>query len=500
MALILATMILISLLTYLIQGWVFKSNTFGNKLPPGPKGFPIIGSLHLLSKLIHRDLHHLSQRYGPIMYMQLGRVHAIVVSSPRAAELFLKTHDLDFPSRPLTKTSNQISYGRKGIAFSQYDSHWRNMRKMCTLELFSFLKINSFSSMRKQEVRLLVDDLQEAAENRVAVDLSSKISCLIVDIMCLMVVGRKYRDKELDAKGFKAVIQEATRLAAAPNLGDFFPFIARLDLQGLCRRAKSVGDVFDGFLEKIVEEHVVSKNDKNKDFVDVMLDLMGSRENDYQIDCSTIKAMILDLLIAAVDSSTTIINWALPELIKHPHIMKKMQEELEKVVGLNRMVEESDLNNLKYLEMVIKETFRMHPPIPLIPRESIQDCMVNGYHIPNKSRLVINAWAIGRDARTWLDPDEFIPERFVDEQVDMKGKDFKLIPFGYGRRGCPGTQLALTTVRLVVAQLVHCFDWELPNGMMQAELDMTEEFGLTCPRAQNLVLIPRYRLNNANLN
>ena len=180
--------------------------------------------------------------------------------------------------------------------------------------------------------------------------------------------------------------------------------------------------------------------------------------------------------------------------------MKKMQEELEKVVGLNRMVEESDLNNLKYLEMVIKETFRMHPPIPLIPRESIQDCMVNGYHIPNKSRLVINAWAIGRDARTWLDPDEFIPERFVDEQVDMKGKDFKLIPFGYGRRGCPGTQLALTTVRLVVAQLVHCFDWELPNGMMQAELDMTEEFGLTCPRAQNLVLIPRYRLNNANLN
>ena len=149
MAWILATIILISLLTYLIQGWLFKSNTFGNKLPPGPKGFPIIGSLHLLSKLIHRDLHHLSQRYGPIMYMQLGRVDAIVVSSPRAAELFLKTHELDFPSRPLTKTSDQISYGRKGIIFAQYDSHWRNMRKMCTLELFSFLKINSFSSMRK---------------------------------------------------------------------------------------------------------------------------------------------------------------------------------------------------------------------------------------------------------------------------------------------------------------------------------------------------------------
>lgn len=203
-----------------------------------------------------------------------------------------------------------------------------------------------------------------------------------------------------------------------------------------------------------------------------------------------------DLVLAGVDSSVTAINWVLPELIKHPHVMKKVQEELQKVVGLNRKVEESDLNHLQYLEMVIKEIFRMHPPIPLLPRESIEDCNINGYHIPKKSRIVINAWAIGRDPSTWVDPHKFNPDRFLDVKikVDMKGSDFQLIPFGYGRRGCPGMQLALIVVRLVVAQLVHCFDWKLQNGMNQGDLDMAEEYGLTCPRSQKLMIMSIYRL------
>lgn len=195
-----------------------------------------------------------------------------------------------------------------------------------------------------------------------------------------------------------------------------------------------------------------------------------------------------------MDSTTTTINWMLSELIKNPHIMKKLQEELEKVVGLNRMVEESDLSNLKYLEMVIKESLRMHPPVPLIPRECIQDCNINGYHIPEKSRIVINAWAIGRDPNTWVDPHKFDPERFLESEVDVKGRDFELIPFGSGRRGCVGIQLALVVVRLVVAQLVHCFDLKPPNGMSPLELDMTEILGLICPRAQNLKVVPIFRL------
>ena len=197
-----------------------------------------------------------------------------------------------------------------------------------------------------------------------------------------------------------------------------------------------------------------------------------------------------------MDTSATTVGWAMSELIRHPHIMKKMQDELEKVVGLNRLVEESDLKNLEYSEMVVKEILRLHPPAPLlVPHESVEDCTVDDFHIPKKSRIIVNAWAIGRDPSAWIDPEKFIPDRFIGSQVDVKGKNFQLIPFGAGRRSCPGMQLGLIMVNLLLAQLVHCFDWELPNGMTPSELDMTEKFGLTCPRARDLMIVPSYRLN-----
>ncbi|XP_022978478.1 cytochrome P450 CYP736A12-like [Cucurbita maxima] len=469
-----------------------------NQLPPGPRGLPILGSLHLLGKLPHRDLRALSQKYGSIMYMRLGLVPTIVVSSPQAAELFLKTHDIVFASRPFVQASKYMSYGQKNLAFAPYGSYWRNMRKMCTLELLSNVKVNSFRSMRREELGLLVDYLRDAAKNRAVVNLSSKVCGVITDMTCLMVFGKKYADQEFDERGFKSVIQEAMHLAATPNMGDFIPQIAALDLQGLDRRSKAISKIFDGFLERIVDDHLESKHEnKTKDFVDVMLDIMNSKETEYQIERSNIKAIILDMLVAAMDTSSTTIGWAIPELIRHPHVMKKMQDELEKVVGFDKKVEESDLDQLEYLDMVVKEIFRLHPPAPLlIPHESLEDCAINGFHIPKKSRIIVNGWAIGRDPDVWIDPEKFFPERFIGSQIEMRGRDFELIPFGSGRRGCPGLQLGLTIVRLVIAQLVHCFDWELPNGMSPDELDMTEKFGLTCPKSVDLMVTPIYRLNN----
>jgi cytochrome P450 len=201
------------------------------------------------------------------------------------------------------------------------------------------------------------------------------------------------------------------------------------------------------------------------------------------------------MLAGSMDTSATVIEWALSELMKHPRVMKKVQKELEDVVGLERMVEESDLDSLEYLDMVLKETFRLHPIAPLLlPHLAMEDCTVNGLHIPQNSRVIINVWAIGRDPSVWSDAEKFFPERFVGSNIDVRGRDFQLIPFGSGRRGCPGMQLGLTVVRLVVAQLVHCFDWELPDNMLPTELDMTEEFGLTTPRAKHLLAFPTYRL------
>ncbi|KAF5480779.1 hypothetical protein F2P56_001495 [Juglans regia] len=493
------TILSLILLAYLLQEyWVWKSRNKNRKLPPGPRGFPILGNLHMLGEFPHQDLHRLAKKHGPIMYLQLGLVPVIVVSSPEAAELFLKTHDLVFASRPPHEAAKLISYEQKNLSFSPYGSYWRNVRKMCTLELLSNLKINSFKSMRKQELGSLVKFLQEAAANFAEVDLSAKVSSLSLDMSCRMVLGKKYMDKDFDESGFRAVIREGMELSAVPNLGDYIPCIAPLDLQGLKRRMKAVSKIFDDFLEKIIDEHVQSKDEnKAKDFVDVMLSFMGSEESEYLIERSNIKATILDMLAASMDTSATAIDWALSELMKHPRIMKKLQKELENVVGLKRMVEEADLDRLEYLDMIVKETLRLHPVVPLLlPHEAREDCRVNGFHIPRKSRVMINVWAIGRDPSVWSDAEKFFPERFVGSNIDLRGRDFQLIPFGAGRRGCPGMELGLTVVRLVIAQLVHCFDWVLPKNILPTELDMTEVFGVTVPRAKHLLAIPTYRLQD----
>ncbi|KAL5753680.1 hypothetical protein ACOSP7_021900 [Xanthoceras sorbifolium] len=475
---------------FLLQAFLWKRNAKVEKLPPGPRGFPIFGCLHLLGKYPYRDLHKLAQKYGSIMHLRLGLKPTIVVSSPQAAELFLRTHDLVFASRPPLEASKYISYNQKNMIMAPYGSYWRNIRKMCTLELLSNVKINSFKSMRKEELDLLIEYVKQAACSGIVVDISARVLSLTADMTCRMVFGKKYMEEEFDERGFKAVIKEVMELGAIFNLADYIPQTASLDLQGLRKRMKAVAKVFD-------DEHVQSKDDsRTKDFVDLMLNFMGSEETEYRIDREHIKAIILDILIAAMDTSATTIDWALSELIKHPRIMKKVKNELENVVGIDKMVEESDLDNVEYLDMVIKETLRLHPVVPLLlPHESREDCIVNGFHIPKKSRVFINVWAIGRDPDAWTDPNKFYPKRFVGSNIDLRGRDFQLIPFGSGRRSCAGMQLGLIVVRLVLAQLIHCFDWELPDGMVATKLDMTEHFGIVTSRAKHLLAIPTYRLN-----
>ncbi|KAL0292784.1 UNVERIFIED_CONTAM: cytochrome [Sesamum angustifolium] len=204
---------------------------------------------------------------------------------------------------------------------------------------------------------------------------------------------------------------------------------------------------------------------------------------------------VQDMLIAGMDTSAAAVEWALSEVIRHSAVTKKLQRELEEVVGLNQTVNESHLSSLKYLDYVVRESMRLHPVGPLLIHEGMEDCEVDGFHIQKKSRVLVNVWAIGRDPDAWMDPETFSPERFLGSNVDVRGRDFQLIPFGTGRRGCPGLQLGLTIVQLMVAQLVHCFDWELPDGTQPGELDMSENFGLVTTRAKHLMAIPKYRLH-----
>ncbi|KAH6835149.1 hypothetical protein C2S53_003634 [Perilla frutescens var. hirtella] len=468
------------------------------RLPPGPKGIPILGHLHMMGKNPHQDLHRIAKEHGPIVYMRFGFVPNIIVSSPEAAELFLKTYDLVFAGRPPHQAAKYLSWDQRNLSFGTYGPYWRNMRKLCTLELLSIIKINSFQPMRREELGLFVDSLKESAKERVAVDLSAKVSSLTAEMSCRMVFGKKYDDKDIDERGFKAVIHEGMKLAALPNLGDYFPFLGILDLQGFTRRMKALAKVFDDFFEKVIDDHVrAGDHGQTKDIVDTMMSLMESGEYEFQFDRRHVKAIMLDMLAASMDTAASTVEWILSELLRHPRVMKKVQKELEQVVGLKRMVEESDLDRLEYLDMVVKETFRLHPVAPLlIPHYAMEDSTVSGYNIPKDSRIIVNTYAIGRDPNVWTDPEMFIPERFTGSEIDVRGKHFQLLPFGAGRRGCPGMQLGLIQVRLIVSQLVHCFDWELPNGISPKELDMTEEFGLVVVRANHLMAIPTFRLQD----
>jgi 26-hydroxylase len=318
-----------------------------------------------------------------------------------------------------------------------------------------------------------------------------------------MILGRK-KDDEFD---LKAVISEVLSLAGTFNISDYVPFLAPFDLKGLAKRMKAISKSAEEILEKIISEHEKDKSDelhqnRHKDFVDVLLSMLNqpmdpNDEHGHIIDKTNIKATLLGMLGASIDTSSTVIDWTIAELLKHPRVMTCLKEELECVIGKKRVVEEKDLINLPYLDMVIKESLRLHPAIPLlIPHESMEDITIDGVFVPNKSRIIVNFWAIGRDLNVWSNSaNEFFPERFIDSSLDVRGHDFQLIPFGSGRRGCPGIQLGLTTVKFVVAQLMHCFDWNLPEQMLPDEVDMSERFGLAVSRKKHMLARPTYRLH-----
>ncbi|XP_052179866.1 cytochrome P450 CYP736A12-like [Diospyros lotus] len=471
--------------------------------PPGPPALPIIGNLHKLGRLPHRSLQALARKYGPIMSIKLGSVPVVVVSSPPAAELFLRTHDDVFASRPKTQAAEYLSYGTKGMAFTEYGPYWRSVRKLCTSELLNVAKVESYAGMRREEVGAMVRSLKAAAAGE-AVDVNRKVEELVEDMTCMMVFGRK-GDERFDLKGF---IREVIALVGAFNVADFVPLLSPLDLQGLTRRLKKASKVGDKILERIMDGHeqdATANQRQHRNLIDVLLSLAKKSstktgECSFSIDRTNAKAIALDMIVGSFDTSSTAISWIMSELLRHPRAMKKLQEELDRVVGRDRVVEEMDLANLEYLEMVIKESLRLHPVAPLlVPRESMKDInFVLGedrYFIPKKSRIIVNCWALGRDPEAWSEnAEEFLPERFVDREVNLLGHHFELLPFGSGRRICPEIHLGLTNIRLVVAQLAHYFDWELPNGIFPTDLDMSERFGLSVSKAEHLLATPTYRL------
>jgi len=470
-------------------------------LPPGPFPFPIIGNLHLMGQLPHRALAELCLKYGPLMSLRLGSALTLVVSSPDMAKEFLKTHDLFFASRPTSTATKYLWYNSSDITFSPYGRYWRQMRKLCVLQLLSSRRIDSFRFIREDEVSAMIRSINISYhEGFSPVNISKAVSALGIDIICRIAFSRKYTDQQLmGSKGIHSMIKETFVLAGSFNIGDYIPYLAWMDLQGLNHRLKNIHKAQDNLLEKILEDHF-SQNKPNAmpDLVDVLLEASAVKNLGFQITRNNIKSVLYDILSAGSDTSSVTIEWAMSELLRNPPVLKKLQNELERVVGMGRMVQESDLPRLVYLQAVVKETLRLHPPGPLsLPRISMERCNLLGYEIPGGTHLLVNIWAIGRDPKLWgEDAESFKPERFIVAGfLDTKVENFEWIPFGAGRRRCPGQQLGLTVVEFAVAQLLHCFNWTLPDGMNNEELDMSEKHhGITVSRAHELFAVPSPRL------
>ncbi|XP_010027146.1 cytochrome P450 736A117 [Eucalyptus grandis] len=485
----------ITFLTFKCLRFLFSSAAATNlHLPPSPPKLPIIGNLHQLSDHPHRSLQALSRRYGPLMMLHFGSVPVLVVSSADCARDILKTHDLIFSDRPRSTLSERLLYHRKDVALAPFGEYWREMRSICVLQLLSNKRVHSFRTVQEEEISLLMDKIKQHR----SVDLSDLFPSLTNDIICRTALGRKYSEG-MQGKKFKVLLADMMGLLGIFNVGDFIPSLGWINkLTGLDAKVERVAREFDQFLEEVVEEHrrkmeensIGGGGEDRRDFVDVLLDIEKDKTVGFAFGADCIKALVLDIFTAGTDTTYTVLEWAITELLRHPRAMNILQTEVRKIANGKPNITHADLEKMHYLRAVLKETLRLHPPIPLlVPRLSTRDVKIQGYDIAAGTMVITNAWAIGRDPSTWDEPDKFKPERFLNSSVDFKGQDFELIPFGAGRRGCPGTSFAMATNELVLANLVNKFDWALPESLKAEDLDMTECTGLTIHRKVHLLAV-----------
>nr|AYM55661.1 cytochrome p450 [Croton stellatopilosus] len=454
---------------------------------------PLIGNLHnLAGAQPHHALTQLAKQYGPLMHLQLGEISAIVVSNPRMAQEIMKTHDIIFADRPEILASKIITYGGQDIAFSKLGEYWKQMKRISLTELLGPKTVQSFASLRENEVEKLIHSIHLSKGK--PVNFTEKIFNLTNVITCKAAFGDECKDQDVVI----ALTKEATTIAGGFGIEEVFPSMEFLQLiTGLKGKLEKLRDELGTVFGNIIDEHKKKMMNRNgeelekEDLVDVLLKLQGSGRLQCPVTNNSLKAVVLDLFVAGTDTSSTTVEWAMSEMMKNPRILKKAQAEVREAFSGKKTIREEDVKQLKYLPLIIKETLRLHPPAPLLlPRESREACMIEGYEIPIKSKVIVNAWAIARDPEAWNEPDKFMPERFMESSVDFKGMDFEFVPFGAGRRICPGIAFGLANIELPLARILYHFDWKLPDGITSEEMDMTEAFGATVGRKNNLYLVP----------
>ncbi|XP_020580050.1 cytochrome P450 81E8-like [Phalaenopsis equestris] len=467
-------------------------------LPPSPPSLPIIGHLHHLKKPLHQYLARLSAQHGPILLLRFGVRPVLVVSSAALAEECLTTNDIAFANRPMLPSFKLSTYNYTNIATSNYGPGWREMRRIATIEALSGHRLAFFSDVRADEARDLARRLFRETEvgGFTRVEIRSRLYGLAMNVMMRVMVGKRCYGEENgdeEAQRFKKMVEEAFADAGASNVGDFLPTAIGWFLRrSVERKLARIHSYRDGFLQGLVDERRRKRRveeDEGRSASKTMLDAILSMQKDQpeQYTDTFIKALFVTLLAAGTDTSSNTIEWALSLLLNNPEKLALARKEIDEKVGHDRLFDESDLTNLSYLHCIINETLRLYPVVPLLlPHHSLEPCKVGGYDISPGTMLMVNAYVIQRDPNIWSKPTEFIPERFQDAEAERG----KILPFGMGRRKCPGEGLAMREVGLVLGTLIQCFEWREtgPEG-----LDLKEGAGITMPKANPLEAMCRPR-------
>nr|AJD25150.1 cytochrome P450 CYP71A59 [Salvia miltiorrhiza] len=487
-----ASLLPLILLAIFIHKWRRRPAT-SKTPPPSPRRLPVIGNLHQVGEFPHRSLHVLSKRYGHLMLLHFGSVPVLIASSAAAAAEIMKNQDSVFASRPKLSIADRLTYGSMDVGFAPYGDYWRRVRSVCVLQLLSTKRVQSYRGVREEETSIMIEKIIRMQTSSHAVNLSDLFQPMMNDVVCRVALGRKYEGDEGEGRWFGEVMEGLIGLLGTFSVGDYVPWLGWINrINGLDARVEHVAKQYDEFLERVIQQHRdrggVGDDGAALDFVDVLLQFQRESEMTSPVEDYTIKAVIMDMFNAGTHTTSTALEWTVAELMKNPRALRKLEKEVREVGAGKEEINEDDVEKMPYLKAAFKEGLRLHAPTPLLlPRESTRDTNVLGYDIARGTHVMINAWAINRDPSSWEDPEEFLPERFLDSSIDLRGQHLQFIPFGAGRRGCPGITFALAAGELALAKLVHKFDFALPHGV--EDLDMTEATGISVHKKSPLLVI-----------
>ncbi|KAF4388049.1 cytochrome P450 76A2 [Cannabis sativa] len=499
MIMIIYTALLALLLFFLLLFLYNRKTSNHGRLPPGPPGWPLFGNLFDLGTMPHRSLTKLRNKYGDVILLKLGAINTMVILSSKAATEFFKNNDMSFVERTITETSRALGYNKGSLALAPYGAYWRVLRKLVTLDMLVLKRINETVVVRRKCVDNMLCWIEQESSNNSSkgVHVARFVFLMSFNLLGNLMLSRDLLDpNSVEGAEFFSAMMGIMEWGGHANIADFFPWLRWLDPQGLKKKMeRDLGKAMK-IASKFVNERrsEQEKVKERRDFLDVLLDFEGNgKDEPHTISDRDLNIFILEIFMAGSETTSSTIEWALTELLLNPQAMAKAKVELNQVIGPNRKVEESDIENLPYIQAIIKETLRMHPPIPfLVPRRAVNDTVFMGHFVPKNTQVFVNAWAIGRDPDVWNDPSVFKPERFLDSKIDYRGQHYELIPFGAGRRMCAGVPLAHRILHLVLGSLLHHFEWRLDesNGVTCESIDMNDRLGITTRKFEPLIAIP----------